>query len=417
MTMVGERRARAVRDLTLRLADADDRAGLAAHTVGILREFDLDLPFVLLYLRDAQSGHYQLAGHTGVAAPSAFAPARIDAASDGVWGAEVRQLLGAAAGKSGSVQVDGLRAALGALPCGPYEEAPLTGFVTPIRHPGVDAPVALFLTGASARLPLDEPYRSFFDLIAAAFGAALSRVTIAEEERQRLEMLAAIDRAKTVFFSNVSHESRTPLTLMLGPLEEALATPGLAAPLQERLDIANRNAMRLLKLVNSLLDFSRIEAGRIEAQFTEVDLGAYTADLASNFRSACERAGLNLRVDCAGMPGPMRIDRDMWEKIVLNLLSNAFKFTFAGSIHVQLRPTLEGAELRVADTGVGIGSADLPRVFERFHRVEGQVGRSVEGSGIGLSLVRELVHLLGGQIRVRSEAGRGTEFVVTVPSG
>ena len=124
----------------------------------------------------------------------------------------------------------------------------------------------LLMAGASARLPLDDAYAGFYDLLGAASAAALARVDAVEAERKRAEMLAAIDRAKTVFFSNVSHEFRTPLTLMLGPLEEALRATSLAPARRARLDIASRNALRLLRLVNSLLDFSRIEAGRIEAE-------------------------------------------------------------------------------------------------------------------------------------------------------
>jgi len=275
----------------------------------------------------------------------------------------------------------------------------------------------LLMAGASARVPLDDAYAGFYDLVQAALGAALARVDAVEAERKRAAMLAAIDRAKTAFFSNVSHEFRTPLTLMLGPLEEALQADGLAPAQRARLDIANRNAQRLLRLVNSLLDFSRIEAGRIEAGFVATELSPLTADLASNFRAACERAGIDLEIDCPPLPGAVFVDPAMWETIVLNLLSNAFKFTLAGSIRVTLREAGGMAELRVADTGVGIPAADLERVFERFHRVEGQAGRSVEGTGIGLSLVRELVQLHGGSIGVASIQGQGTVFTLRLPFG
>ncbi|MBV8971532.1 MAG: response regulator, partial [Sphingomonadaceae bacterium] len=257
-------------------------------------------------------------------------------------------------------------------------------------------------------------YRSFFELAASHIGTALATARAYEQERQRAEALAEIDRAKTAFFSNVSHEFRTPLTLMLGPLEDALAAAE-PSPQRERIEVAHRNALRLLRLVNSLLDFARIEAGRIEARFVPTDLGALTAELASSFRSATEKAGLDLVIDVAPLPGPALIDRDMWEKIVLNLVSNAFKFTFAGRIAVTLEGADGQARLAVSDTGVGIAEAELPRLFDRFHRVEGVNGRSFEGSGIGLALVRELVLLHGGNIAVASEPGRGSTFTVTVP--
>ncbi len=154
-----------------------------------------------------------------------------------------------------------------------------------------------------------------------------------EIARQR-EELAKLDVLKTQFFANVSHEFRTPLALILGPLEDILSDRYGALPTEasESLATAHRNALRLVKLVNTLLDFSRIEAGRAQALFEATDLAAFTAELASNFRSLCERAGLRLRVDCPSLPDsePVYVDRDMWEKIVLNLLSNAFKFTLEG---------------------------------------------------------------------------------------
>ena len=177
-----------------------------------------------------------------------------------------------------------------------------------------------------------------------------------EEERRRATALAEIDRAKTLFFSNVSHEFRTPLTLLLGPLEELLADPSLQVQQRARLTVAHRNSLRLLKLVNSLLDFSRIEAGKERAYFVPLDLASLTTDLASSFRSAMERAGLEFRVECAPLAQPVFVDRDMWEKIVLNLLSNAFKFTLAGRVTLRLRGEPAAAVMELEDTGVGSGA-------------------------------------------------------------
>ena len=142
-----------------------------------------------------------------------------------------------------------------------------------------------------------------------------------------------------------------------------------------------------------------------------------TAELASVFRSAIERAGLQLIVQCDPLPGPVYVDRDMWEKILLNLLSNALKFTFEGRITVALRGDTDRVELRVTDTGVGIPEAELPRMFERFHRVKHSRARTHEGTGIGLALVQELVRLHGGAVTVASEEGRGTTFTVTIRTG
>ncbi|MEH2278578.1 MAG: ATP-binding protein [Nostoc sp.] len=242
---------------------------------------------------------------------------------------------------------------------------------------------------------------------------------VLERERERAENLAELDRAKTLFFSNVSHEFRTPLMLLLTPLQDALSDSAnpLTQKQRERLELVHRNSLRLLKLVNTLLDFSRIEAARLKANYEPTDLSTYTAELASVFRSAIENDNLQLVVDCPPLPNPIYIDREMWEKIVLNLLSNALKFTFEGIISVSLKPKANTVELMVSDTGVGISASELPHLFERFYQVKGAKGRSYEGSGIGLSLVQELVKRHGGAIAVTSAVDQGTTFTVTIPTG
>lgn len=238
---------------------------------------------------------------------------------------------------------------------------------------------------------------------------------VLEAERRRNELLAEIDHAKTAFFSNVSHEFRTPLTLILGSLEDLLARAG--PPDRARLELAYGNAQRLLKMVNTLLEFSRVQAGRLQARYEPTDLASLTQDLASNFSSACEKAGLELTVDVQSISEPVFVDRQMWEKIVLNLLSNAFKFTFDGGICVSVRAEGVHAVLRVRDSGTGIPQSELPLIFERFHRVEGARGRAVDGTGIGLAFVNELVRLHQGTIAVDSTVGTGTCFTVRVPLG
>lgn len=237
--------------------------------------------------------------------------------------------------------------------------------------------------------------------------------------REATERLKELDRTKTEFFSNVSHEFRTPLTLMLGPLEDALADRAqpLGPAQKARVTLAHENALRLLKLVNALLDFSRLQAGRAQACFAPLDLAQFTAELAGMFDSAVTRTSLRLQIDCPRLSQPAWVDRDLWEKIVLNLVSNAFKFTHEGHIAVRMGEDTESMILEVADTGVGIPQNELPRVFERFHRVPGVTGRAQEGTGIGLALVRELVGLHGGEVNVSSTVGVGTTFRVQVPKG
>ncbi len=277
--------------------------------------------------------------------------------------------------------------------------------------------VPVLLGGTLFEGSRDEGVAFVLDLTERRQAEATARAY--ETERKRAEALAEIDLAKTAFFSNVSHEFRTPLTLTLGPLETLLeARQGaLPAGIREQIAMAHRNCLRLMRLVNTLLDFSRIEAGRARASYQPTDLASLTGDLASSFRSACEQAGLRLLIDCQPLSVPVYVDPDMWEKIVLNLVSNAFKFTFDGEIEVKLRAAGDNCELSVRDTGVGIPGEELPRVFERFHRVESSQGRTLEGTGIGLALVQELAKLHGGSVRLESTVGRGSTFTVAVPFG
>jgi signal transduction histidine kinase len=412
--MVGERRTRALRDLVARAGQGQTSEEVFALAAQTLFEFGLDVPFAVFYLLDARGQGAQLIAQTGPL-PEAIARPTVDfnAPQDPAWP------LKEVARSRQAQQVDGLKARFGTFSCGPYPETLKSALVLPITPPGAESPTAILVAGVSSRLPLNETYRAFYDLVAAAVTSAVANARAYEEERKRAEALAEIDRAKTAFFSNVSHEFRTPLTLMLGPLEDELAERASPLPPErrDRLETAHRNTLRLLKLVNALLDFSRIEAGRIQASYEMTDLAVYTGELASVFRSAVEKAGLTLTVDCPSLPEPFYVDRDMWEKIVLNLLSNAFKHTFEGGIRVTLRWCNDHAELAVADSGVGIPEAELPHLFDRFHRVKGAKARTYEGTGIGLALVQELARVHGGTVRVESREGKGSTFTVDVMPG
>jgi len=374
-----------------------------------------DLPFTLVYLFDEAGETAELVCSTGIADGHAAAPAsiRLDD-GDPAWpAAELR------AGRP-SLTVSDFAGRFGTMPSGAWDRPPEEAIVVPIARAGQDAPAGFLVVGANPYRRLDAGYSSYIVLVAGQIASAFAGARAYEEERRRAEALAELDRSKTLFFSNVSHEFRTPLTLMMGPLEEALADqPERLADHRRDLQVAHRNALRLLKLVNTLLDFSRIEAGRIQARYQPTDIAALTTDLASNFRSAMERAGLDFVIDAPPLPEPVYLDRDMWEKVVLNLLSNAFKFTLTGRVGVTVRASADGrgAEVEVRDTGTGIPAEELPKLFERFHRVEGAAGRTFEGSGIGLALVQELVRLHGGGITVRSTVGEGSAFTVFVPFG
>jgi PAS domain S-box-containing protein len=412
--VVGERRLRVLGDLgelsTVSVGTAEEAS---RAVVGVLARHRAEVPFVAAYLRSPE-GNLRLVAAHGVTVGSAVAPPTLHGPADGgpVW----------RVAETGTAQVvrgfvDG--AADAVAPCLAGPAAPTDAVVLPVCVAGRIEPAGVLVAGVNPYRELDADHRSFFDLVADQLATAVTDALAYEAERQRAEALAELDRAKTDFFSNVSHEFRTPLTLIMGPVTELRAAPAIAADarLREELDVIHRNALRLGKLVNSLLDFSRLQAGRVEAHFEPVDLAAYTAELASVFRSAVDRAGIDYVVEVGPLPEAVYVDRDMWEKIVLNLLSNALKFTFEGRITVALRAQERAAELIVADTGTGVPADEVPRLFERFHRVERARARSGEGSGIGLAVVRELIGLHGGTITVDSAPQRGTTFRVLLPWG
>lgn len=244
--------------------------------------------------------------------------------------------------------------------------------------------------------------------------AQLTALRELQSRHSEIQQAVAFDQAKTAFFKNITHEFRTPLTLLLGPIEQMIRQSSDEAQKQQ-LELAHRNGLRLLKLVNSLLDFAQLEAGRIKPNLKPVNLAILTRDLTAMFRSAVESAGLRFETDIDDSVSNVLIDHDFWEKIVLNLLSNAYKYTLRGQIKVSLRADADDIVFSISDTGAGIASENLSRIFERFHRIEDVPARSAEGSGIGLSLVKELVSALDGSIGVKSTLGAGTTFTIKVP--
>ena len=415
--VVAERRVQLLRDVGMRAAEAKSAESACAMVAETLADHAKDVPFALLYLLDENQKTARLEGAVGIAMGLPASPRVAElgetASTDVAWP------LGDVLRADAILIVKDIASRFGGAPTGPWSDAPTDAAIVPIRSTKLQEIAAFLIAGVSPRLRFDQLYRSFLELLATQIHMVITNARAHQEERRRAEALAEIDRAKTAFFSNVSHEFRTPLTLMMGPIEEILANSDARLTSDHRalLNVAHRNSLRLLRLVNTLLDFSRVEAGRVQASYEPVDLAALTADIVSNFRSASERAGLTLEVTGPPLGQTVYVDREMWEKIVLNLVSNAFKFTLTGGIEVVVAADGAYATLVVKDTGVGIPLAELPLVFERFHRVEGQRGRTHEGTGIGLALVQELVRLHRGEILVRSKVGEGTTFVVKIPFG
>jgi signal transduction histidine kinase len=412
--VIGERRLKTLRSLAGELSKTITEEEVASCVARCLGENQKDLPFTLLYLFTEDGSEARLACHTGLTEGHPAAPQSIQLNQENQpW--PISDLL---SGKD-SISVENLPERFNSVPSGAWDKSPWRAILLPITSQGQDKPAGVIVAALNPYRPLDVSYAGFINLVAGQIAASIANARAYLAEKKRAEALAEIDRAKTAFFSNVSHEFRTPLTLMLGPLQDLLSRSQthLSPTAKEQLDLVSRNGSRLLRLVNTLLDFSRLEAGRVQAVYLATDLARFTSELASVFRSATDKAGLRLVVDCPDLGEPVYVDRDMWEKVVLNLISNAFKFTFEGEIAVSVHRMGNTAELRIRDTGVGIPAEAIPRLFERFNRVPNMPSRTHEGSGIGLALVYELVKLHGGSVRAESIVGKGSTFIVSIPFG
>ena len=412
--VIGERQLALLRDLAAGTVDARAWTEACERSLATLAEAPQDITFALLYMVAPGAETATLAAAAGLDKNHPAVPPHLPLVGDSAW--PVAQVL-----QDHELRVlDDVVARFGvALPGGAWDRPTTRAAVLAVPATGETGRSGALVVGLNPCRLFDKDYRGFLGLVAGQIAAAVASADAYEEERRRVEALAELDRAKTAFFSNVSHEFRTPLTLMLGPLEDALSGDSSPDEMRAQVELAHRSGARLLRLVNSLLDFSRIEAGRASATYEPTDLAGFSAEIGSSFRSAIEKAGLRFALQCKPLPHPVHVDREMWEKVLLNLLSNAFKFTLEGEIELSVEPSADGrsALVKVRDTGIGIPSGELPRLFDRFHRVEGAQGRSFEGSGIGLALVHELVTLHGGEISATSPPGDGTTFAITLPFG
>ncbi|MFC4147454.1 SpoIIE family protein phosphatase [Micromonospora mangrovi] len=419
--VVGDRRLALLRELgALSVAEADSAGDAARAAARVLSAGRADLPLGMIYLRDGElltdPAAEGVAGADQVSLVASFGV-------DGDAGAstpppEVAEML-----RTGRpARITGLSRyhAHLARPDDTVAGAPVNeAIVLPLLATGRARPVGVLVLGISPFRQLDDPYRDFLHLIASQVSTALTDVLAYEAQRRRAAALTELDAAKTEFFTDVSHELRTPLTLIAGPVQESLADEREPLPpaQRERLELVHRNAGRLRKLVNDMLDFARIEGGRLEAERLPTDLAALTRGVAESFAYAMQQGGLAFDVDTRPLARTAYVDRDMWEKVVVNLLSNALKYTLTGTVRLALRGDDEHVTLTVSDTGVGVPADQLPLLFRRFHRVRGGGGRSNEGTGIGLALVQELVKLHDGEVGVRSVEGEGTTFTVRLPYG
>ena len=299
-------------------------------------------------------------------------------------------------------------------------DLPSDTHVIDVVEPGGSAPSAHLVLRENPSRPWDASLHLHARLSAAHIASALRGLRRLDAERERAAALAELDAAKTDFFTNISHELRTPITLVSGPIRDVLdaESDAIPAPTRRQLELADRSAERLRVLVDELLDLTRLDAGAVRPHRVPTDVTAAVKALASTFEPAVVRAGLSLEVRCAEASREVHVDPDMLERIVLNLLSNALKYTVEGSIQVAVAEGEDGVTISVTDTGVGIAEEDRARVFDRFHQLPRQGGvRARQGGGIGLALVRQLAELHGGRATVESSSGVGSTFTVFLPWG
>ncbi|WP_276370435.1 ATP-binding protein [Chryseolinea sp. H1M3-3] len=407
--IITERQLQTLTQLGKSLTDSKSNREVFEQSIKTIQQNPYDFPFALFY--QLSGNKLSLAQATELGDSASQVPAHIDLLAQD----DISQLCVEALGQRKFLLVDNLQEKFGVMPAGAWKIPPNKAIILPIAQRGQKEAYGLLVIGANPFRILDEKYCSFFELVGDQIVTSLANVHAMEEERKRLEALAEIDRAKTIFFSNISHEFRTPLTLFLGPLEDLLNDREIQGVKKEKVEVAFRNALRMQKMVNLLLDFSKIEAGRMESNFSPVDIVALTTDLASNFRSAIEKAGMKLNILVDEIHEPVFVDVNMWEKIILNLLSNAFKYSEAGTIDLTIKKIDDTVRVSVKDTGVGIPETEMDKIFDRFHRVQNVKGRTQEGTGIGLAMVKELVKLHNGTIEVKSKIGEGSEFTVCIP--
>ncbi|PRX50378.1 response regulator receiver and ANTAR domain protein [Prauserella shujinwangii] len=404
--VVGDRRLDTLRRLgSLSLAGPTTGGGAAAactEAIRVLGDNRADLPLVAAYLwgEGDESDGLRLVASAGITE------------GGGLGGDGLRSVLRRVARGGAAEHVTDLANRL------PGSAEVDEALVLPLRPGGQERPAGALLLGLSPYRELDGSYRGFAELVTDRVSTVLADAGVLASEGRRVAALAELDAAKTRFFQNVSHEFRTPLTLLLSPLRELLDEHAgvLPAAQRESMEAAYRAAQRLRRLVDTLLDVARAESAQLRPRPSPTDVAALTADCAAMFHSVAEEAGLELRVHVPATAGGLALlDQDMWARIVFNLLSNAVKFTPAGSVTLTLRVEGDRIVLSVADTGTGIAREQQERIFDRFHQVPEVRSRSREGSGIGLSLVADLVGALGGEVGVDSEPGRGSTFTVTVP--
>jgi signal transduction histidine kinase/CheY-like chemotaxis protein len=404
-----ERRLHVLRRLgTLSITADDSLASTCRAAVEVIGKNRKSVPFAAVFL--SETPH-----HTPRRVASYGFDESVAAACELVAAAPMNGPVLEVLEHGGTVLVSGLRERYPGLfapgPLGPL--TPDQAFVLPVVMLGTRKPTGVLIIGINPYWRPDEAYTAFAAMAARQLGVIITDAVSYQYERRRQRALEELDRARTEFFQNVTHELRAPLTMLLTPLQDILDEPGVVLPAAARdtVETSVRAGDRLQRVVDALLDVSRAESGALIADREEIDLATVTADVVEGFRPIVEDR-LRLRVDTPSEPLRAYVDRTMWTTIVSNLVNNALKYTPKGEVSVSLSGDDSQVVLTVSDTGIGIPQDEQAHIFERFHRVPGD---QQSGSGIGLALVADMTAAHGGSVRVASEPGQGSQFVVVLP--
>ena len=405
-----ERRLQVLRRLgTVSITADDSLASTCRAAVDVISRNRKSVPFAAVFLREVPTeGVRRIAGY-GFDETAAASCELVDLAPTTGAVSEVLE-------QGSTALVSGLRERYpGVFAPGPL--GPLTpdqAFVLPVVMLGTRRPMGVLVLGINPYWRPDDAYTAFTAMAARQLGVVVTDAVSYQNERKRQRALAELDRARTEFFENVSHELRAPLTMLLTPLQDILNEPGVVLPAAARdtVETSIRAGDRLQRVVEALLDISRGESGALIPDREDIDLASVTADVVEGYRSAAE-GRLSLRLDIPAEQLRAYVDRIMWTTVVTNMVNNAVKFTHEGVVAVSLSGNERQVTLTVSDTGVGIPPEEQAHIFERFHR--GGSSDQQPGWGIGLALVAEMTAAHDGSVEVFSEPGKGSRFVVRLP--
>ena len=414
--ILSERRLSTLRDLAAKAAEAQvaqDACRIAAET---LSQNPNDIPFALLYLLDEDRKYARLAGTAGLDPDTPASPLIVGLGEEKfyLWGDRTQTKgiwpLVRVARTGQSEQVDYLVEQFGPLPGGPWPESPNTALVLPVAQPGVTVPAGLLVVGVSPRRALNDSYRSFFTLVAGQIATAIANTRAPEQERKRAEALAELDRAKSQFLANMSHELRTPLNGILGYAQILKKGKTLSDQQKNGLGIIHQCGEHLLNLINEVLDISKIEARKMELYPKNIHFPEFLEGIAEICRIRAEQKGIELIYETlTQIPKAIRADEKRLRQVLINLLGNAVKFTEKGFITFKVGYQQEKFRFQVEDTGMGIAQEQLEEIFLPFQQ-GGEKSRETEGTGLGLTISRQLVELMGGELKVKSTLGQGSIF-------